>query len=87
MKQPHISYSVAIMAWQFQSWLKNIFGEEQARTIFHCLQDGLQSLKGFLFFSGFFESMRCDKLYESWSFYVMGLWENWGLSSHTLVDR
>lgn len=39
--------------------------------MFHSLQDGLQSLKGFLFFSGFYESIRCDKLYESWYFYVM----------------
>jgi len=40
--------------------------------MFHCLQNGLQSLKGFLFFSGFYESIRCDKLYESWYIYVMG---------------
>lgn len=59
------------MAWQFQRWLKNIFGERQARTMFHCLQGRLQSLKGFVFFSGFYESVRCDKLYESWYFYVM----------------
>lgn len=72
MKQPLMSCSVAIMAWQFQSWLKSIFEERQARTMFHRLRGGLQSLKVFLFFFGFCESIRCDKLYKSWYFYVMG---------------